>query len=80
MQITINVPDNLPQAIVQQQIDEFEEKLNRLTTANVNNKTQMQQAIMQIVKNCAGLPTIDHRAADEILGYEESAIGLWGDE
>jgi hypothetical protein len=29
MQVLINVPDNLPQAIIQQQIKEFEEKLKQ---------------------------------------------------
>lgn len=33
MQITINVPDNLPFAIVQQQIAEFENRLKRLQEA-----------------------------------------------
>jgi hypothetical protein len=80
MQVTINIPDNLPQAIVQQQINEFEEKLSHLTVANASNKAQKQQAIMQIVKNCASLPMIDHRTADEVLGYEQSAMGLWGDK
>ena len=35
---------------------------------------------MNIAKKCSSLPTLDHRTADEILGYEKSEIGLWGDE
>ena len=35
MQITINIPDNLPQAIVMQQIKEFEEKLTQQATQEV---------------------------------------------
>ncbi len=73
MQITINIPDNLPPAVVQQELNEFEAKLNRLTQ---DNKTQKQQAIMQIIQNCANLPTLDHRSADEILGYADNAMGL----
>ncbi len=83
MQITINVPDNLPQAIIQQHIAELEDKLKQQAnclTHTANNKTKKQQAIIQIAKKCASLPTIDHRTADEILGYEKSAMGLWGDE
>jgi len=60
-------PDNLSQAIIQQDIAELEDKLK-------------QQAIMQIARKCASLPTIDHRTADEILDYEQGVMGLWGDE
>ena len=77
MQITINIPDNLPPAVVQQQITEFEEKLNRLVP---NAKEQKQQAMMQLIKKCASLPTLDERTSDEILGYAENAMGLWGDQ
>lgn len=82
MQITINIPDNLPQAVIQQHIAELEIKLkqqaNRLTSAKT--KSKKLQTIMQISQKCANLPTLDHRSADEIVGYSESAIGLWGDE
>ena len=75
MQITINTPDNLPQAFIQQQIKELEEKLkqqaNRLMTST--NSHAKEQAIMQISNRCAGLPELDHRSSDEILGYEGSA-------
>jgi hypothetical protein len=77
MQIIINIPDNLPPAIVQQQISEFEAKLNRLTP---NPKEQKQQAMMRLIKKCASLPTLDERTPDEILGYAENAMGLWGDK
>lgn len=81
MQITINIPDNLPQAIVEQQINEFEEKLIRLTaTTAVNNKSEKLQAIQQIIKRCESLPAIDERTPDEILGYEQSPSGLWGND
>lgn len=81
MQITINIPDNLPQAIVEQQINEFEEKLIRLTaTTTVNNKSKKIQAIQQIIKRCESLPVIDERTPNEILGYEQSPSGLWGDD
>jgi hypothetical protein len=79
MQITINIPDNLPPAIVQQQISEFKEKLSRLMST-AGNKAKNQQAILDIMRQCASLPTLDPRTADEILGYQDSAMGLWGDE
>ena len=77
MQVTINIPDNLPAAIVQQHINEFEQKLSQLTQ---DNKEQKRQALMQLIKKCVSLPIIDPRTPDEILGYDESAIGLWGDQ
>jgi predicted component of type VI protein secretion system len=79
MQITINIPDNLPPAIIQQQLLEFEEKLNRLLLP-ANHKTSDRQLIKNIINQAANLPTLDQRTANEILGYEDSAIGLWGDE
>lgn len=82
MQITINAPDNLPQAFIQQQIKELEDRLkqqaNRLMSGSNNNAKE--QAIMQISKRCANLPELDHRCSDEILGYDHSPMGLWGDE
>lgn len=77
MQITINIPDNLPTAIVQQQVKEFEKKLNCLTP---DAKEQKQQAMMQLLKKCASLPTLDERTPDEILGYAENPMGLWGEQ
>lgn len=77
MQVTINIPDNLPPAIVQQHISDFEQKLNRLTQ---DSKEQKRQALMQLIKKCASLPILDPRTPDEILGYDDSAIGLWGDQ
>lgn len=49
MQIIINAPDNLPQAIIQQHITELEDKLKQQAnslTHTANNKTKKQQAIM----------------------------------
>jgi DNA integrity scanning protein DisA with diadenylate cyclase activity len=81
MQITINAPDNLPHDFIELQIKELEAKLkqhaNRLISGNTSTK---EQAIMQISKRCANLPELDHRSSDHILGYEDSAMGLWGDE
>ena len=81
MQITINAPDNLPQAFIQQQIKELEDRLkqqaNRLI---ISNKEQKYQAIIKISKQCASLPVLDHRTPDEILGYDQSPMGLWGDD
>ena len=82
MQIIINAPDNLPPAIIQQQIKELETRLieqaKRLN--NQTNKTAKEKTIMEIAKRCASLPDLDSRSSDEILGYSESPMGLWGDE
>ena len=83
MQVTINIPENLPETVIQQQIIEFEEKLReqaKQVTSMANDKKQKYQAIMNIANKCSSLPTLDHRTADEILGYEQSKMGLWGDE
>ena len=83
MQITINIPDNLPQVAIRQQISEFEEKLReqaKQVTSITYDKEQKFQDIMSIARKCSSLPTLDHRTADEILGYEKSEMGLWGDE
>ena len=76
MQITIDIPDNLPPAIVEQEVNEFEAKLKRLKPIK---KAKKLKAILQIINNCSHFPTIDPRTPDEILGYDEDALGLWGD-
>lgn len=83
MQIIINAPDNLPQAFIQQQIKELEDKLiqqaNCLTT-RTSDKNERYQAMKKISDEYASLPDLDPRSADEILGYDQSPMGLWGDE
>ena len=48
MQVTINVPDNLPQVIIQQQISEFEEKLKeqakQVTSITYDKEQKYQQS------------------------------------
>lgn len=77
MQVTLNVPDNLPQAIIQQRIAEFEETLNTLAP---NSKEQKKQAMMLLIKKCAALPTLDDRSPEEILGYQQNNIGIWDEQ
>jgi len=72
MQITIDIPDNLPQALIDRQIKEFEEKLANLTATTINTKSQKLQAMLQIIKRCKSIPIIDPRTPDQILGYEQS--------
>ena len=77
MQVTLNVPDNLPQAIIQQRIAEFEETLNTLAPTS---KEQKKEAMMQLIKKCAALPTLDDRSPEEILGYQQNNIGIWDEQ
>ena len=77
MTFTFEIPDNCSPALVQQYANEFEQKINVLTS---NPKEQKRQAIMQLIQKCAKLPTLDPRTPDEILGYTQSEMGLWGDE
>ena len=78
MQITINVPDNLPLSIVQQYINNVEQqmrlmaKLADATEASSNNLKSKPVSFEQTVKiatECASLPVLDARSPDEILGY-----------
>ena len=55
------------------------QQANRLTTRSIDNN-ERYQAITQIAEQCANLPELDSRRADEILGYDQSPIGLWGDD
>lgn len=92
MQITINVPDNLPPLIVQQYINTIEAQM-RLIAELASNKLFYEdkkiplktkpasfEQILQIANECSVLPVLDSRSADEILGYDNSPIGLFGDE
>lgn len=83
MQVTINIPDNLPPAIAQQQVKELEERLQQQAknlAVRILDKTQRYQALKKISQDYARLPVLDPRSADEILGYDKSPIGLWEDE
>lgn len=43
-------------------------------------KLQKKQKLMRIAKECASLPTLDNHSSDQILGYDQSDFGLWGNE
>ena len=77
MQVTINVPETLPPAIIKQRIRDLEENLQQEAKqfAIVSYKQPPQKSakflqLMTIASECAQLPMIDPRSADEILGYE----------
>ncbi len=75
MQITIDIPDNLPKNILQQHIHKFEEMLKQqvnILGTKISEKEEKYQQIMKIAKKCSSLETIDHRSSDEILGYNDS--------
>ena len=86
MQLTINVPDTLPKARVAQRIRELEQSLQDEASfmASVLPTKQAKQeklaVLIRIAQECAALPTLDNRSADEILGYSNSTEGLWGNE
>jgi hypothetical protein len=85
MQVTINIPDNLPSAIVQQYIHNIEEQLSLLAKlaneSNVmaKNKSTRFEKLLQIANECAALPILDSRSAEEILGYDNNPLGLFGE-
>ena len=86
MQLTINVPDNLPKVRITQRIKELEQSLqdeaNFFATALAAKKAKQEKlaVLTKITQDCASLPTLDDRSADEILGYSDSPEGLWGHE
>lgn len=94
MQITINVPDNLPLSIVRQYIDNVEQQMMLMAKLSGNNeasgdnsatgklkaKTVSFEQAIKIATECANLPVLDARSPDEILGYDNSPFGLFGDE
>lgn len=85
MWVTINVPDSLPESKIKQRISELEKTLAEeariLSKADVNGQaTKKREAILEIMKECSALPDMDPRPPDAILGYDGSAMGLWGDE
>ncbi len=36
--------------------------------------------LLSISQECAQLPTLDQRSAEQILGYDRDELGLWGGE
>jgi hypothetical protein len=91
MQITLNVPDNLPNHIVQQYISNIEAQMRLIAELAVNKianepkktlttKQTSFEKLLQIANECSALPILDSRSADEILGYDNSPCGLFGDE
>ena len=91
MQITINVPDNLPSSIVQQYINTIEAQMRLISELALNKisheskktlitKPASFKQLLQIANECSVLPVLDSRSADEILGYNNSSCGLFGDE
>jgi hypothetical protein len=79
MQITINVPDNLPPPMVQQYISNIEAQM-RLIAELASNKLSSEdkkktlktkpvsfELLLQIATECANLPVLDSHSADKIL-------------
>jgi hypothetical protein len=48
MQILINVPDNLPQTVIQQQIKEFEEKLKKQVSQSKKTLSKWEKMVQRI--------------------------------
>jgi hypothetical protein len=60
------------------QIDDI--AIDGLTKTDNVQKLQKKQKLMRIAKECATLPTLDNHSPDQILGYEQSDLGLWGND
>ena len=68
MQITINAPDNLPKSVIQQQIKEFENKLQQLQH-NVKEKVFQNDDFKIDPKMC--LKTLDKIKKGDLSGFTE---------
>lgn len=58
MQVLVNVPDTLPQAVIQQQIKAFEERLRRQARKTQKTPNEITQAAMLEVRAKKNLDTI----------------------
>jgi len=66
MQVTINIPDNLPQAAIQQQVHEFEEKLKQQAQKEAN--LSVAQRPIGLAKDTFQVPaSFFEPLSDEIL-------------
>jgi antitoxin VapB len=54
----------------------IDERLARLQPANRSTRaqTQLEKDLMRIARQCASLPDLDTRTADEILGYDAEGL------
>ena len=48
MQITLDVPDNVPPALLQQYIDEFQNKLTRLDVATLDKRRRLMERLQKL--------------------------------
>ena len=48
MQITLDVPDNVPPALLQQYIDEFQNKLKRLDVATLDKRRRLMERLQKL--------------------------------
>ena len=54
----------------------IEERLERLRPARLSGHgaTQLERDLLRIAHQCAALPDLDTRSADEILGYDAEGL------
>lgn len=50
----------------------LEHELERMTAEN--ERAMRLEALNRIVREAAALPVLDHRTADEIIGYDENGL------
>jgi antitoxin VapB len=50
----------------------IEERLRRI--AGASRKSVLLEDLASIRRRCAALPVLDHRTADEIIGYDEHGL------
>lgn len=53
-------------------IQALQERLNRIHTQT--SQENLVEALRKIARECAALPVLDDRSADEILGYDDDGL------
>ena len=69
----------MPLTLKNPEVDRFASELGTLTGETLTQAVRIalpwdHAAIQAILDRCAGLPVLDTRSADEILGYDENGL------
>ena len=72
MQVLINVPDNLPQAVIQQQIKEFEEKLRKQALEPKKSLSKWEKMVQRIESKTFDLGDYTETFNQERQAFRES--------
>jgi antitoxin VapB len=66
------IAEKTGETLTQAVMTALQERLERIDQDD--DIEQLVEEIMSIGQHCASLPVLDHRSADELLGYDESGL------